>query len=178
MKKENIIKYTSMGVLVSAVILAASKNTGVVEKNNSHIITNDSTCGMSISTPEGFHIEDDTTIVKNPKGLVNTTYVPEEGYHLQEYDYDSTLFYVVQDGYHLEGTTIVKNPKGLVNATYVPEEGYHLQEYDYDSTLFYVVQDGYHVENSYIVADGYHLEGTIIKKDFVEVGISRIKKLK
>ena len=113
MKKENIVKYTSMGVLAAAIIFTASKNTGKIEKNESHIGTNTSIGSISIAVPEGFHKEG-SKIVKNPDGLVDATCILEEGYHLEQYEYDSNLFYVVKDGYHVE-------------SVYLVPDGYHLE---------------------------------------------------
>ena len=46
--------------------------------------------------------------------MVDASYVLEEGYHLQQYDYDNNLFYVVKDGYHVE-------------SVYLIPDGYHLE---------------------------------------------------
>ena len=138
MKNNNISNYASIGILAVAITLGAYLHTDDSHNktNNKSIVLGETlnTSNIDIVAPTGFHLE--------------------------------------------ENSQIVKNPEGLVDASFVPETGYHLEQYDYDNNLFYVIQNGYHNEHGYLVPDGYHLEGNTIKKDIVEVGFSKTRKLK
>lgn len=63
---------------------------------------------------DGYHFVTNSKMEKNPDGLVDSSFIPEVGYHLEQYDYDDSLFYVIRDGYH--------NEKG-----YLISDGYHLE---------------------------------------------------
>ena len=56
--------------------------------------------------------------------LVESTYTPEEGYHLEQYEEDENYSYVVQDGYHLE---LFEDDGPNLKQNYLIKDGYHLE---------------------------------------------------
>ena len=56
--------------------------------------------------------------------LVESTYTPEEGYHLEQYEEDENYSYVVQDGYHLE---LCEDEGPSLKQNYLIKDGYHLE---------------------------------------------------
>ena len=165
MKNTSVTKFAIGGVLVLAITLGTKQHTN--DLNNEEEKKND-------AVPTG-----SVTIVAGTSHPNEFGYFIPDGYHLEGNTIKKDIAVAAPEGFHVEESSkIVKNPKGLVDATYVPEGGYHLEQYDYDNNLFYVIQDGYHNENGYLIPDGWHLEGTTIKKDIVEVGFSRTRKLK
>lgn len=57
-------------------------------------------------------------------GLVESSYTPEEGYHLEEYEEDENYSYVVKDGYHLE---MCEDDGPSLKRNYLIKDGYHLE---------------------------------------------------
>ena len=57
--------------------------------------------------------------------LVESTYTPEEGYHLEQYEEDENYSYVVQDGYHLE---LCEDDGPGLKHNYLIKDGYHLEK--------------------------------------------------
>lgn len=121
MNNKKIGTYAGMGVLAFALLYGASTQIS----NNDHsaeygLEAMAEEDGIEYAVPDGYHLED-LKAIKNPRNLVDASYVPEEGYHLEEYEFDENLFYVIEDGfhnengykvkdgYHLEGNKMVKN---------------------------------------------------------------------
>ncbi len=114
MKKETIRNAALLLALTQSLTLA-----GCNTANNMSYMINDNPTHISGSVLddyvlEGYHREGKNKMVKNPGSLVDALYVPEEGYHLEQYEYDNNLFYVIEDGYHNEDGYLVK-------------DGYHLE---------------------------------------------------
>ena len=112
MKKENkkkIITYAGIGILTATLttggISLLNKNNTCEQKNGNIIINNS-------YVPEGYHIEQ-SKLVKNPTYLVDSSFVLEEGYHLEPYEYDASLFYIVRDGYHNENGYLIPDGSHL-----------------------------------------------------------------
>lgn len=56
--------------------------------------------------------------------LVESTYTPEDGYHLEQYEEDENYSYIVQDGYHLE---LCEDEGPSLKQNYLIKDGYHLE---------------------------------------------------
>lgn len=115
MNSKKVGVYAGMGVLAFALLYGAStqidKNYNDAEYGLEAMIDKE---GIEYAAPEGYHLEGDKKAVRNSRNLVDASFVPEEGYHLEEYEYDENLFYVIQDGFHNENGYLVK-------------DGYHLE---------------------------------------------------
>lgn len=107
MKKNNIRKIAMLIALSQALTFTGCKNTIVLNDDNRE--------EYEYNVPNGFHMEEDAIIVKNPEGLVDASFAPEQGYHLEAYEYDDNLFYVVPDGCHVEDGHCIP-------------DGYHLEK--------------------------------------------------
>ncbi len=61
--------------------------------------------------PDGFVLNESNDKAYKAKelGLVDASYVPEEGYHLEQYEKGDNYFYVIMDGYHNESGYLVKD---------------------------------------------------------------------
>ena len=146
MRNGDVTKFVIGVVLAATIILSAKQHTNPYNKLNNgafvfgktpkaisiditapegFVLINDNTAisenKPSTAIPNGWHLEGNSRLVKNPEGLVDASFIPKAGYHLEQYDYDNYLFYVIPDGYHnedgylipdgwhLEGTTIKKD---------------------------------------------------------------------
>ena len=123
----NNIEEIGFGVFCAVAVLAITlipteenvKNTTNTPTNPSHT-TEDESNTLSLYAPVGYHYEGDV-IVKNPEGLVRANHTPEARYHLEAFEYDESLFYVVEDGYHMENGQKVKDGYHIENGEIVKD---------------------------------------------------------
>ena len=76
--------------------------------------------------PDGYVLDEETGKCWSLEklNLVESTYTPEEGYHLEQYEEDENYSYVVQDGYHLE---LCEDEGPGLKRNYLIKDGYHLE---------------------------------------------------
>lgn len=123
----NNIKEIGFGTFCAVAVLAITlipaeedvKNTSNAPEKPSHT-TEDGSKTTSLYAPVGYHYEGDV-IVKNPEGLVRANHAPEARYHLETFEYDESLFYVVEDGYHMEDGIKVKDGYHIENGEVVKD---------------------------------------------------------
>lgn len=76
--------------------------------------------------PKGYYLDEETDKCWSLEklNLVESTYTPEEGYHLEPFEEDENYSYVVQDGYHLE---LCEDQGPSSKQHYLIKDGYHLE---------------------------------------------------
>ena len=77
--------------------------------------------------PTGYVLDEETDKCWSLESLnlIESTYMPEEGYHLEQYEEDENYSYVVQDGYHLE---LSEDGGPSLKQNYLIKDGYHLEQ--------------------------------------------------
>ena len=95
------------------------------------VLGNDGRCYKTVYisyavAPAGYVLDEETGKCWSLEklNLVESTYTPEEGYHLEQYEEDENYSYIVQDGYHLE---LCEDEGPSLKQNYLIKDGYHLE---------------------------------------------------